>query len=80
MRDSLYYLSQMKTGERIKELCDEKKIGIKVIVKYLSISERSVYSWFNGDKLPTIDNLYLLSVLLNVTMDDLLVGYETEAW
>lgn len=80
MRDSLYYLSQMKTGERIKELCDKKKIGIKVIVKYLSISERSVYSWFNGDKLPTIDNLYLLSVLLNVTMDDLLVGYETEAW
>ena len=31
------------------------------------------YRWQSGVSLPTVDNLYALSILLNVTMEDILI-------
>lgn len=33
----------------------------------------AVYKWIHGETLPTIDNLLILSRLLNVTMDRIIV-------
>ena len=35
---------------------------------------QSVYHWLDGQSLPTLDNLYALSELLQVPMDMLVVG------
>ncbi|MCX4379488.1 MAG: helix-turn-helix transcriptional regulator [Lachnospiraceae bacterium] len=35
---------------------------------------QSVYRWMRGYALPTVDNLYMLSRLFDVHMEDLLVG------
>ncbi len=35
---------------------------------------QSVYHWFDGKSMPTLDNLYALSELLQVPMDMLVVG------
>ena len=34
---------------------------------------QTIYNWFAGKNMPTIDNLVVLAQLLDVTMDDLIV-------
>ncbi|MBQ9277977.1 MAG: helix-turn-helix transcriptional regulator [Lachnospiraceae bacterium] len=73
-------LDKRKTGLKIWEICDDKGIEVKDIVRIMSsVSKKTVYNWINGEKLPSIDNLYRLSVLLNVSMDELLVGVNDNA-
>ena len=52
-----------------------KKSGmtIKQIQDACGISAAAVCKWQNGQALPSIDNLLILSVLWNVKMDDLVV-------
>ena len=39
----------------------------------LGMGDKSnVYKWFRGETLPTIDNFLALSMLLNVTVNDLI--------
>lgn len=63
-----------RTGRRIKETCDKKGITVKQIQQELNIgSFQSIYSWFQGKTLPTLDNLYALSKLLKVSMESMIV-------
>jgi len=40
----------------------------------LGIADMStMYKWLRGDALPTIDNMLVLSILLDVTINDILV-------
>lgn len=67
-------IDMKRTGSRIKRLCEEKKVSVKMIQKKLQIgSFQSVYAWFSGKTLPSLDNLYRLSILLGVAMDDMIV-------
>ncbi len=34
---------------------------------------QTIYNWFAGKNMPTLDNLVVLAQLLDVTMDDLIV-------
>ena len=34
----------------------------------------SVYKWLRGDTVPSIDNIYALSLLLDSSLDDLIAG------
>ncbi|MGN0405761.1 MAG: helix-turn-helix domain-containing protein [Bariatricus sp.] len=68
-----------KTGKTIKEMCKIKNISVKDIQEKLFIgSFQAVYAWFSGKSLPSLDNLYRLSRLLNVPMDALIVGQQEE--
>ena len=47
---------------------------VKYIQEYLHLScPQSVYRWFRGKVLPSVEHLCALSKLLNVHMEDLLV-------
>ena len=47
---------------------------VKYIQEYLHLScPQSVYRWFKGKVLPSVEHLCALSKLLNVHMEDLLV-------
>lgn len=70
-------IDMKKTGQRIRKLCCQKGITVQDIQKHLFIgSHQAIYAWFAGKSLPNVDNLYRLSRLLGVSMDDLVVGEE----
>ncbi len=49
-----------------------------MIQRELYIGFQSVYAWFSGKTLPSLDNLYRLSRLLRVPMDEMIVDMEEE--
>ena len=63
-----------KTGIKLKTMIKASGYTVKYIQKYLCLAcPQSIYKWFKGKALPSVENLYALSVLLNVHMEDLLV-------
>lgn len=70
-------IDMKRTGQRIKDTCDRKGITVKHIQQELNIgSFQSVYSWFHGKTLPSVDNFYGLCKLLRVSMDSMIVEQE----
>lgn len=68
-------LDAQKTGARIKELRKQRHLKVEEVARFMGFeSEQAVYKWQRGDSLPTIDNLYALSVLFDTSVDDILRG------
>ncbi len=64
----------IKTGKRIKEQVMEAGYDVKGLQEYLELScPQSIYRWFQGRILPSVEHLSALSQLLGVHMEDLLV-------
>ena len=67
-----------ETGVNIHRIMDKRGITPKDIKEYLNLaSVQSVYNWCNGLNMPTIDNLYALSQLLQVSIDEIVCGNRT---
>ncbi len=65
----------VRTGQRIKRIMQIKGLTVKDIQGFLELSTpQSIYHWFEGRNLPTIDNLYALSELFQIPLDAMLVG------
>lgn len=63
-----------KTGNRIKQLCRQKKLKPADIKSELRLScVQTVYKWFQGENIPSIENFYALSLLLHVSIEELIV-------
>ncbi len=63
-----------KTGEWLRYLCKRKNITVAEIQEKLQIaSNQAVYAWFNGKTLPSLNNLYALSNLMGITVNDMVV-------
>ena len=68
-------LDMVKTGKTLKHIMQDKGYTVKDIQKHLRLSTpQSVYHWFDGKSLPTIDNLYALSDLFCMPVDMMLKG------
>ena len=64
-----------RTGQKIKQIMQKKGITVKEVQQYLGLeTPQSIYHWFNGRNMPTIDNLYALSELFNIPVDAMLSG------
>ena len=60
-----------KTGVHIKELFEKKNISVSEIQKNLGLkSPQSVYRWYNGEALPTVEHLYSLACMLHVPIEE----------
>ena len=67
-------IDQIKTGIKIKTMLRMAGYDVKYIQEYLHLScAQSIYRWFKGRALPSVEHLCALSKLLNVHMEDLLV-------
>ncbi len=63
------------TGERINQLRKDNNLRVIDVAEYMGFeSTQAVYKWQRGESLPTVDNLYALSRLLNTSVDDILIG------
>lgn len=68
-------IDKKKTGIKLRRIMDERDLAVKDVQQYLGLgSVQSVYHWLNGLSLPTVDNLYALSYLFQVPVDDMLCG------
>lgn len=68
-------IDKKATGLRLKELVKQHNLEAKDIQQYLSLGcVQTVYRWFEGVNMPTIDNLYALSGLFGISIDDMIVG------
>ena len=68
-------IDKKKTGIHLRRIMDERGVSVKDIQQYLGLgSVQSVYHWLNGLSLPTVDNLYALSELFQMPVDEMLCG------
>lgn len=75
MKKKFPKIDMYKTGQNIKRIMRMKNIDVKDVQKYLGLaSPQSIYHWFAGRNLPTVDNLYALSELFCIPMDALVCG------
>ena len=62
------------TGSNIRDLIRNSGNSIADVGRMLGIADMStMYKWLRGDTLPGIDNLLALSILLKVSINDILV-------
>ena len=61
--------------ERLKDLRAESGLSAKKLSKEIGVSDSTIIRWENGDRVPSIDNLYSLAVYFRVT-SDYLIGLE----
>ena len=62
------------TGSKIKTIMKQRGVSprqLQLIMDFPYV--QTIYNWFAGKNMPTIDNLVVLAQLLDVTMDDLIV-------
>lgn len=65
------------TGERIKMLMDERGMSVKDVRESLGDGSLvAIYKWINGQHLPSIDNLVILSRVFGVPIEGILVVKE----
>ena len=73
-------IDRMRTGERIRALMEERGLSVQEVREHLSLGcVQSIYHWLEGRTLPSLDNLYALSELLMVPMDDMICGGRRES-
>lgn len=73
--DMFPVINLRETGINLHRIMDKRGITPKDIREYLNLtSVQSVYNWCNGLNMPTIDNLYALSQLLQVSIDEIVCG------
>ena len=68
-------IDKRETGVNLRRIMDMRGITPKDVQEYLGLGcVQSVYRWTDGINMPTIDNLYALSELLQVPIDAIVRG------
>lgn len=68
-------INKRETGVNLRRIMDMRGFTPKDVQEYLGLGcVQSVYRWIDGVNMPTIDNLYALSELLQVPIDAIVRG------
>lgn len=63
-----------RTGMKLRFAIKTAGYDVRTIQEYLHLScPQPIYRWFKGKILPSVDHLYMLSILLGLHMEELLV-------
>ena len=67
-------IDMVATGRNIMRLREVAGLNVRDLQDIFGFATpQAIYKWQSGKSLPTVDNLYALSILLNVTMEDILI-------
>ncbi len=67
-------LDVARTGDKINEILIKNDCTVKELQRMLNLScPQSVYRWVRGKAMPSVDNLYMISKIFGVSMEELLV-------
>ena len=61
------------TARTIEELINARSMSDKELSELMNVSVQAVNKWRHGKSFPDIENLYILSQILNVTIDELII-------
>lgn len=62
------------TGQNIEYLRKKRGLSVQELQEFFGFdSPTAIYQWQRGETLPSVDNLYGLSAILRVTMNEILV-------
>ena len=68
-------IDKEKTGDRIRFFMELRGLSVKDVCKALSLGcVQAVYKWMDGVNLPSLDNIYCLSILFQVPIDAMVCG------
>ena len=68
-------INKKETGVNLRRIMDMRGLNAKDVQEYLGLGcVQSVYRWLDGINIPTIDNLYALSELFQVPIDEIVRG------
>ena len=68
-------IDKKETGLNLRRIMDCRGFTVKDVQEYLGLaSVQSIYHWLNGISMPTIDNLYALSELFELSIDEMVCG------
>ena len=63
------------TGINIVRMRRERGLTVRDLQHYFGFAEpQAIYKWQRGQSLPSVDNLYALSVLFGVSMNEIIVS------
>ena len=62
------------TGVRIRQLLDDADMSVRDLQNVMGFTTpQAIYKWLHGKCLPSIDNLVVLSMVLGVSINEILV-------
>lgn len=80
MSTSMFPTVNLKaTGENIVKLRKARGLSVRDLQAYFGFEQpQAIYKWQWGESLPSVDNLYALSKILNTSIDSILVGNDQD--
>lgn len=67
-------INMAATGKNIQNLRKQAGLSVKDLQDVFGFSTpQAIYKWQNGTALPSVDNLVVLAMVLQVTLDDILI-------
>lgn len=77
--DNFPVIDPVATGKNIAALRKERGLTVRNLQEFFGFEEpQAIYRWQYGKTLPSVDNLYALSVILRVPMEEILVPVSFE--
>ena len=74
MTQNIPVINMVATGKRIKQLRMAAGMSVRDLQDVFGFATpQAIYKWQHGTAMPTIDNLVVLSAVLEVAIDDILV-------
>ena len=68
-------IDPVATGANITRLRQERGLTVRDLQRFFGFEEpQAIYKWQRGQSLPSIDNLYALSELFHISMNEILVS------
>ena len=76
MQQKLYpVIDMVETGRNIMRLRRERGMSVRDVQAWFGFAEpQAIYRWQSGKTLPSVDNLYALSALLQVPMNEIIIS------
>lgn len=65
-------ISISKTCKNLKDMCERKGITAYKLAIKTGVTAPAAYKWFNGYTIPSIDNLVVISQILECKIDDII--------
>lgn len=65
------------TGKKLKKAIEESEYDEIELADYFKVSVRTIKYWKSGDRLPSLDNFFYLSKVLDTTIENL-ISFEDE--
>ena len=74
-------MDMLMTGQLIKRLVSERGYSVSEVQEKLGLScPQPIYRWYKGKNLPSVDNLFILSDMLGLHMEDFLIQSDEALW